>query len=118
MLLRVGSDESALALAPQQQVLGGKLVDRLAHRSLADPEAPREVHFTRDGFTRFPLAGLQALQNEGLDLLVERAEGRRPRYGRIGVERTRSLVGGGDERGDHQVGQVGRRGQGGPSYLV
>ena len=35
-----------------------------------------QVHLAGNGLARFPLAALQALQNQRLDLLVERAEGR------------------------------------------
>ena len=60
LLLGMGGDEGALALAAHQQVLGGELVDRLAHRALADLEARGEFDLARDRLAGLPLAGLQA----------------------------------------------------------
>jgi hypothetical protein len=82
MLLGMRRDEGALALAAHHEVLGREFVDRLAHRALAHAEARGKVHLARDGLARLPLARLQALQDQGLDLLVERTEGRRRGLGR------------------------------------
>ncbi|MNR09847.1 hypothetical protein D3C85_1260690 [compost metagenome] len=89
-VLVVRGHESTLALPARHQVLGGQFVDGLAHRALADLVARGQVHFARDHFARFPFAGLQALGNQGLDLLVERAERGRG-IGRAGGRR----IGGG-----------------------
>jgi hypothetical protein len=67
--------ECALALTPYQQVFGRQLVDRLAHSTLADLEAGRQFNFAGNDRAGLPFASLQALQDENLDLLVQRAEG-------------------------------------------
>ena len=76
-------DERALTLTAHQQVVGGELVDRFAHRALAHLEARGKFHFARDRFAGTPFAGLEAARDQRLDLLVERAERRR-----ISVART------------------------------
>jgi hypothetical protein len=65
MLLGVGGDKGALALAAHQQVFGGQFVDGLAHRALADAEARGQVHFAGNGLAGLPFAGLQALAGSG-----------------------------------------------------
>jgi hypothetical protein len=50
-LLGVRGHEGALALAAHQQVLGGQLVDGLAHRALADAEARGQFR-SRSGWPR------------------------------------------------------------------
>ena len=77
LLLGVGGHEGAFALAAYHQVVRGEFVDGLAYRSLADAKTRCEVHFAGDGFAGLPLARLQALEYQALDLLVQRAEGRR-----------------------------------------
>jgi hypothetical protein len=72
--LVVGGHEGALALAAHDQVLGRELVDGLAHRALADLVAAGQLDFAGDQFARLPLAGLQALRDQRLDLLVQRGE--------------------------------------------
>ena len=75
-LLGMGRHISALALAPHQQVLGSHLIDGLAHRALADAEAPRQFLLARDRIARLPLAGLQAGDDQLLDLAIQGAERR------------------------------------------
>ena len=79
MLLGMGGHEGALALAARDQVLGSQLVDGLANRTLTDFEAGCQFHFAGNGFAGLPFAMLQAVQYQPLDLLVQRAEGRRDR---------------------------------------
>jgi hypothetical protein len=76
LLLGVGGDKSAFALPAHHQVFGGQLVNRFAHRALADAKARGQVHLAGDHVPRLPLATLQALQDQYFDLLVERTEGR------------------------------------------
>jgi hypothetical protein len=76
-LLGMGGDEGALALAAHQQVLGRQLVDRLAHRALADLEARGQFGLARDRLAGAPQAGLQLARHQRLDLPVQRAERRR-----------------------------------------
>src|SRR5258706_9766013 len=73
--LVVRRDKRALALAAHQDVLRRELVDRLAHRALAHLVARGELELGRDRLARLPDAGDQALGEQDLDLLVERAEG-------------------------------------------
>lgn len=70
----VGGDEGALALAAQQQVFGGQLIDRLAHRALAHLEAGGQIDFAGDEFAGLPFAAVQALDEQALDLAVQRTE--------------------------------------------
>jgi hypothetical protein len=77
LLLGVRGDEGAATLAAHQQVVGGKLVHRLAHRALADLVARGQVELAGDDFAGLPFALLKALQDQALDLLVQRAEGGR-----------------------------------------
>jgi hypothetical protein len=98
VLLRVGRHEGALALAAHHQVLGRQFVDGLAHRALADAEARGQLHLAGDGLARLPFAGLQALQDQLLDLLVQRTERGRGRR-RVGRDdRVDGGVGGGHGR--------------------
>ena len=46
---------------------------------LADFEARGQIHFTRYSFPGFPFADTQAVEDQALDLLVQRAECRRCR---------------------------------------
>src|SRR5436305_171761 len=68
--LGMGGDKGALALAPHDDVLGGELVDRLAHRALAHAEARGELDLRRDGLAGLPLARNEALREQDLDLLI------------------------------------------------
>src|SRR5690606_11003246 len=77
MALGMGGDEGAFALATYHQIFGGQVVDRLAYGALADAKARSQVHFARNGLTGLPFSGLQTLQNQNLDLLVQRAGGGR-----------------------------------------
>src|SRR5690606_16310149 len=70
----VRGNEGALALTPQQQVLSCQLVDRLAHGALTDLKSRCKLEFAGNRFTRLPFATIELLQQQGLDLLVERAE--------------------------------------------
>ena len=74
-------DVGPLPLPADQQVVGRHRVDRLPDRALADAEAARQLAFARDRLARFPLARLQTLRDQGLDLQVERAEGGADRAG-------------------------------------
>ena len=76
LLFGMGGHEGAFALPAHEEVFSREFVNRLAHRALADLETGRQLEFARDGLARTPLTGLQAAQDEGLDLLVQRAEGR------------------------------------------
>jgi len=78
----VAGDEGSLALAPHEEVFGDHLVDRLAHRSLADAEAQRQYAFARNRRARRPFAFFEAMRDEPLDLPIKRAESRRGRAGR------------------------------------
>jgi len=66
----MGGDEGALALAAQQDVVGGQFVDGLAHRALADLEPGGQIQLAGDGLARLPFAAIQALQDQALDLPV------------------------------------------------
>src|SRR5690606_39818962 len=70
--LVMGGDERAAPLSPDHQVLGRELVDRLADRALADSVTASQLHLARDRFARLPLARLQALRQQPLDLNIER----------------------------------------------
>jgi hypothetical protein len=72
----MGGDEGPLALPAHQQVFRRQFVDRLADGALADLEARREFQFARDRLAGLPLALLQSLHEQRLDLLVERQEHR------------------------------------------
>ncbi|MNL67439.1 hypothetical protein D3C87_1920260 [compost metagenome] len=76
VLLGMGGHKRALALAAHDQVFGGQFVDGLAHGALADAKARGQFHLARNGLTGLPLTLLQALQDEALDLLIQRAERR------------------------------------------
>jgi hypothetical protein len=70
-------DEGAFALTAHEEVFGRELIDGLAHRALAHAKARGQFDLARDRFARLPLALLQTLQYQPLDLLVQRAECRR-----------------------------------------
>ena len=74
MLLGMRGHEGALALAAHHEIFGRQIVDGLAYRALAHSKARSQLHLARDGLTGLPLALLKALQNQSLDLLVQRAE--------------------------------------------
>ena len=74
MLLGVGGHKGAFALPAHHQVFGGQFVNGLAHCALADAKARSQLHFAWDGLARLPFTLLQALQDQPLDLLVQRAE--------------------------------------------
>ena len=73
----VRGHKGALALAPDQEVVSGQLVDGFANCALADPVARGQVHLAGDALAGLPFAALQTLQDQALDLLVQRAEGGR-----------------------------------------
>ena len=75
--LAVRGDERAFALPAHENMLGGELVDGLAHRPLAHAEARGELELRGDRLPGFHSPGHQALREQDADLLVERAEGRR-----------------------------------------
>src|SRR5690606_7767075 len=70
--LVMGGDESAAPLSADHEVVGREFVDRLAHRALAHAIAAGQFHLARDRFARLPLARLQALRQQPLDLNIER----------------------------------------------
>src|SRR5690606_33706270 len=70
--LVMGGDERAAPLSPDHQVLGRELVDRLADRALADSVTASQLHLARDRLAGLPLARLQALRQQPLDLNIER----------------------------------------------
>src|SRR5690606_5020253 len=80
----VRGHEGALALAAQQQVFGGQFVDGLAHRTLADLKARRELELAGYCLARLPFATVEPLQQQSLDLLIQGAE-RRTATGSIRV---------------------------------
>ena len=75
----MGSDKGALALTSHQQVLGSHLVDGLAHGTLTDIEANSKIGFAGYGIPRLPFTRFQTLQDQFLDLPIERTEGWRRR---------------------------------------
>ena len=79
LALGMRAHNRALALAARDQVPGRQLVDGLAHRALAHAKACGQLDLARNGLAGLPLAMLQAVQYQPLDLLVQRAEGRRDR---------------------------------------
>ncbi len=97
LLLGMGGHVGALALPAHHQVFRRQFVDGLAHGALADAKARRQVHLAGNGFARLPFAGLQALQDQRLDLLVQRAERRRRLW--RGVGRGQGVVGRGGRVG-------------------
>ncbi len=75
-LLGVGGHKGAFALAAKQQVLLGQLVHGFAHRALTDLKARGQLKFAWNHLTGLPFTCFEALQNQHLDLLVQRAKGR------------------------------------------
>ena len=74
MLLVVLGDESAAPLAPDQQVAGRHLVQRLADRALAHIQLRGQLELAGQQVAGAPIAADQALHQQILYLLVERAE--------------------------------------------
>ena len=74
MLLGVCGHKCAPALTAHHQIVGRHFVDRLAHRALADAVAGGQFDLRWNRFAGLPLSRLQALQNQTLDLPVERTE--------------------------------------------
>src|SRR4029077_9408982 len=77
LFLGMRRDERALALAPDDEALGGERIDRFADRALRDPKALRQRHLARNGLARWPFAVVEARHQQRLDLQVERLERRR-----------------------------------------
>jgi hypothetical protein len=77
MLGSMGGYKCALALAAHQQVFGCEFVNGFTYCALAHPKAHGQVHFAGNGFAGLPFAGLQTLQDQPFDLLVQRAKRRR-----------------------------------------
>src|SRR5699024_8996772 len=69
--LLVGGHVGTLALATDQEIIGGELVYGLAHRALTDLEAAGKLHLAGDGVAGLPLTLVQALEQQTLDLLVQ-----------------------------------------------
>jgi hypothetical protein len=70
----VGCDKGSFALAAYQQVLGRQLINGLAHCALTYLKPSGEFHFTGNGGAGLPFTGLQTLQDQYLDLLVQWTE--------------------------------------------
>src|SRR5690606_5126257 len=95
-------NERTLALAAQKQIFGCKFVNCLTHRALADLESGGKLQLAGYGFAGFPLATVKTLQQQTLDLLIQRAIrraggsalgiGRRVCDGFFGHERRRRCV--------------------------
>ena len=79
LALGMGGHKSSLALSSHHQVVSGKFVNGFTNCPLADSEAPGQIHFTGDSLAGFPFAHTQAVEDQPLDLLVQRAECRRRR---------------------------------------
>ena len=62
LMLSMGGYKGAPALAPNQQVVGGKFIDGFANRALADPKSRRKLDFAGDQFAGFPFAQTQAVE--------------------------------------------------------
>lgn len=77
LLLAVGGDEGALALAANQQILGGQFVDSLTHRALADAKRAASSSSLGIASPGFHSAGLQAPHDRQQRSAGERAEGGR-----------------------------------------
>jgi hypothetical protein len=75
----VGSHVGALALLANKEVVRRHLVDGLAHGPLTYTETQRKFLFAGNRLPRTPLARLQSIEHQILDLTVERAEGGRVR---------------------------------------
>ena len=73
----MGGHKGALALLAHDQVLRRQFVNCLAHRALADLEASGQLDLAGNQFAGLPLACLQALRDERLDLLVQGRKRRR-----------------------------------------
>ena len=73
-ILMVGRNKGALALPSDQEIFIGQLINGLANCALADLETPGQFDFTGNRCAGFPLTGLQTLQNQDLDLLVQGTE--------------------------------------------
>jgi hypothetical protein len=80
----MGGDKRTLALAANDEVFGGELINGFTYRALADFVPAGKLLLTGNGSAGFPFATLQALQYEGLDLLIERTECPMPRIARPG----------------------------------
>ncbi|MNI52979.1 hypothetical protein D3C73_1077930 [compost metagenome] len=55
-------------------MLGGQLIDRLAHRALAYLKTGSQIDFAGDEFTGLPFAAFKTLNEQILDLAIERTE--------------------------------------------
>ena len=71
VLLVVLGDIGAAALAAHQQAAGGHLVQRLAHRALADAQFLGQLHLARQEVAGPPIAADQPFDQQIPDLLVE-----------------------------------------------
>jgi uncharacterized membrane protein YgcG len=103
VLLGVRGHKGAAPLAAHHQVFSGQLVNGFAHRALAHPKTRGQVHLAGNQVTRLPFTGLQALQNQALDLLVKRAEGGCGQRVQAGLGNGQGFRSGGGQSG-HVVG--------------
>ena len=74
-LLVMGRHEGANPLFSDEQILHRQFVDGLSNRALADLITCGQLCLTWNRLGRTPLTRLQALQDQGFDLLVKRAKG-------------------------------------------
>ena len=74
LLRRMRGHKRALALTAHHQILGSQLINRLAHRALADLEAASQLHLTGNQLAGTPFTHFQTLQDQALDLLIQGAE--------------------------------------------
>ena len=75
----MGRNVGTLSLLANKKVVRRHLVDGLPHGALTYTETQCKFLFARDRLTRTPLARLQGVEHQVLDLTVERAEGGRVR---------------------------------------
>src|SRR5205814_7613326 len=66
-------DKRSLALTADDKIVGGERVERLAHGALRNAEPRRKLELARDRLARSPLDGGETLDEELLDLQVQRA---------------------------------------------
>jgi hypothetical protein len=69
--------KGALALASEQQVFGGKLINGLTHRTLTHLKTGGEFDFAGNGFAWLPFTCVKRHDQQSFDLLVKRTEGSR-----------------------------------------
>src|SRR5690606_17666662 len=73
-LARMLRHEGPAALVPDHELLRLHLAERLAHRTLADPELLGQPELIRQQATRLPGPGPDSFDHQVLDLDIERPE--------------------------------------------